>query len=239
MSNSTLASLDSRATTESALASGKDTLGVAKLTGQYLFERFCTDGEQSKMDIVRWCVDHIEVAAFKTALKDMVAIAAKHSDAVKKTAQNHQSVMRTAYGAWRFAKQALSDLGGDDNTGYQAMRVLGRQALKQAGVKWDGTPAPTETDAAVATMDKAQAHALAEIRKDNPARDGETPVEWEARCRGILAANMAENDAYLAEIVEAQSVADLAAKVRKLCGDDLKAVLEHILNSEEFIVNEG
>ena len=239
--DSILTTLETRVSPDAVGAGAPTSVsGTARATGQYVYDLFFADkGETTKMDFVRWCVEHVEVDAFKKCLKDFVEIAAKHSDAYKKTAQNHQSVMRTAYGAWRFARAALTAAGGGNETGYQAMRVLGKQALKDAGLKWDGTPAPTEADAAVLAADKAQASALAQIRKDNPVREGETPFEHEQRCRGILAANIAENDAYLAEIAAQQDVADLAAKVKKLCGDSMLDVLTHLINSGEFDVIVG
>lgn len=241
--DSIITTLESRATTESATASTSDHVkGVARVTGQYIYDLFMNDkGEQTKMDFVRFAVEHVEVDAFKKALKDFVEIASKRGDAYKKTAQNHQSVMRTAYGAVRFAGEALSRLGGDATTGYQAMRVLGKQALKEAGLKWDGTLAPTEADAAVQAADKAQATALAGVRADTPMLPNESPFEYEQRCRGILAQRIAENTEYLAEIAKRQDVADLAAKVKKLCVDEdtLKAVMQAILNDGTFDLTIG
>lgn len=216
------------------VSGSQNVVGTHRVTGQYVYDLFFADqGEQTKMDFVRYAVDNIEVEAFKKALKDFVEIASKHSDAYKKTAQNHQTVMRLAYGAMRFVDGFRA---ANSKTGYQAMRVLAKDGLKQAGLKWDGSAAPTEVDAAVAQADKAQAAALAAIRKDNPQRADESPFEWENRVRGLLAANMAENSAYLAEIVASQEVEVLAAKVRKLCGDDLIAVLELLLNEENVTI---
>ena len=238
--DSIISTLETRVSPEAVAAVSSVTLsGTHRVTGQYLYDTFFNDaGEQTKMDIVRYAVDNIEVDAFKKALKDFVEVAAKHSDAYKKTAQNHQTVMRLAYGAMRFVSGFRAV---NSTTGYQAMRVLAKDALKASGLKWDGTAAPTEADAAVKAADAAQAHALEQLRKDNPCREGETPFEWENRVRGLLAANIAENEAYLAEIAAQQDIAALAAKVRKLCVDDdtLRAVLENLLNSEDMQVNIG
>ena len=240
--NSVLSTLDSRATTESATAGRTEHVaGVHRVTGQYMYEMFFADkGETTKMDFVRYCVANIDVGSFKAALKDFVEIAAKRGDAFKKTAQNHQSVMRTAYGAWKFAAPHLNVLGADDSTGYQAMRVLGKQALEKAGRKWDGGIAPSKADKVSAQMDKAESLRLAEIRNENPQRDGESPHAWELRCRGLLAAEMAEDEGAGAERVLARlEVAELADKVRKLCGDNLVAVLESLINDPTLEINIG
>ena len=205
-------------------------IGVANITGQYIFDRFVGDhdGDQTRMGIVRAMLA-CEVETVRKALKDAVDIAAKHGDAAKKTMQNHQTVMRLAYGACRFVP-GFADANA--KTGYQAMRVLARDALKQAGLKWNGEKAPTEADAEAAKFDKAQAALLADIRKDNPQRDGESIQQWEQRVRGLLASQMAEDEGKGIEaVMHKADVAALAEKVRKLCvtDDKLKDVLELLL----------
>lgn len=199
--------------------------GTARITGQYLYDLFFNDNaDRTKMDIVRNAVASVEVSTFKDALKDMVGIAAKHSDAYKKTAQNHQSVMRIAYGAWRFAKDQLAELGADDKTGYQAMRVLGKQALDKAGLKWDGTKAAEKVDKAVAALDAAQGMRLAELRRDNPKGEKEEPLAYEQRIRAMLAEEMAQENG-VNEIVSRHSQSVLIEQIRTLCGDDDKLAL--------------
>lgn len=240
--DSVISTLPARATTESATAPRTEHVaGVARCTGQYLYDMFFADkGETTKMDFVRWAVANIDVGSFKTALKDMVEIAAKRGDAYKKTAQNHQSVLRTAYGSLKFAHAHLNMLGAGEDTGYQAMRVLGKQALEKAGLKWDGGKAPSKAEKMSAAMDKAEALRLSEIRSENPQREGESPAAWEIRCRGLLAAEMAEDEGKGAERVLARlEVAELADKVKKLCGDDLQAVMQAILNDGTFDLTIG
>lgn len=239
--NSIISTLESRATTESATASTNDHVkGVARCTGQYLYDLFFADkGEQTKMDFVRWSVANIDTGSFKTALKDMVEIAAKRGDAFKKTAQNHQSVLRTVYGAWKYAPAYLNQLGADNTTGYQAMRVLGKQALDKAGLKWDGGKA-TKVDKAIAAMDEAQAMRLAELRRDNPKQEGESDQQHELRCRALLAQEMASEHGVDA-LMKRKAVADLADKVRKMCGDTdtLQDVIQAILNDGTFDLTIG
>jgi len=233
--NSPIATLDSRADVVSANAPRAEHVrGLHTITGQYLYDRFVGDhdGDTTRMGIVRYAVDNCDTDTFKKALKDMVAIAEKHGDAAKKTAQSHQTVMRLAYGAWKFASPHLNMLGADDKTGYQAMRVLGKQALEKAGRKWDGSKADSKADKEAARFDKIQAHRLAEIREANPQNDGESPAAWEVRCRGLLAAELAENEGAGAEKLMARAnVCELADKVKKLCGDDYLAVLQHLLDN--------
>ena len=217
--------------------------GVARMTGQYLYDTFFADkADQTKMDIVRWAVANVDVAGFKSALRDFVEIAAKRGDAFKKTAQNHQSVMRTAYGALKFAGQFLAEAGADKDTGYQAMRVIGKKALESAGVKWDGSKV-VKTDKDIALMDEAQAMRLAEIRRDNPPKADETAVAHEQRCRAMLATEMAEEHG-LENLVQRKKHADLADKVAKLCEDDetLASVLGQLLTrlqDKGFDINVG
>ena len=242
--NSVISTLESRATTESATASTNDSVrGVHRVTGQYMYEMFFADkGETTKMDFVRYCVANIDVGSFKSALKDFVEIAAKRGDAYKKTAQNHQSVMRTAYGALKFAGQFLAEAGADKDTGYQAMRVIGKKALESAGVKWDGSKV-VKNDKDVALMDEAQAMRLAEIKRDNPIKPDETAVAYEQRVRATLGAEIAEEHG-LENLVQRKKQADLADKVAKLCEDDetLAAVLGQLLTrlqDKGFDINVG
>ena len=217
--------------------------GVARMTGQYLYDMFFADkADQTKMDIVRWAVANVDVAGFKSALKDFVEIAAKRGDAFKKTAQNHQSVMRTAYGALKFAAQHLTEAGADNTTGYQAMRVIGKKALESAGVKWDGSKV-VKTDKDVALMDEAQAMRLAEIKRDNPAKADETAIAYEQRVRAMLATEMAEEHG-LSNLVQRKKQADLADKVAKLCEDEetlasVVALLIGRLQDSGFDINIG
>lgn len=219
-----------RAETFGIVTGSQAVVGTHRITGQYLYDRFMNDeGERSKMDIVRYAVANITTEDFKGALKDFVAIAEKHGDATKKTAQNHQTVMRIAYGAWKFAAPQLNMLGANDKTGYQAMRVLGKQALEKAGRKWDGSKAE-KVDKAIAAMDEASAMRLAEIRRDHPAEDGETPAQHELRCRALLAQEMSTEDGAKA-VMQKKEVSDLAAKVEKICGDNLYDVLKRLMVS--------
>lgn len=233
--NSPIATLETRATTESATAPrAEHVAGVARCTGQYVYDLLiggtdATKADVTKMDFVRWCVANIDTDSFKKAMKDFVEIAAKRSDAYKKTAQNHQSVLRTAYGALKFAHAQLNMLGADNSTGYQAMRVIGKKALDSAGIKWDGSKV-VKTDKDIAMMDEAQAMRLAEIRRDNPPKADETAVAHEQRCRALLATEMAEEHG-LENLVQRKKHADLADKVAKLCEDDetLASVLGQLL----------
>ena len=205
--------------THGQVTGSQQVTGVARMTGQYLYDTFFADkADQTKMDIVRWAVANVDVAGFKSALKDFVEIAAKRGEAFKKTAQNHQSVMRTAYGAMKFAGQFLTEAGADKDTGYQAMRVIGKKALESAGVKWDGSKV-VKTDKDVALMDEAQAMRLAEIKRDNPIKQDETAIAYEQRMRAMLGAEIATEHG-LENLVQRKKHADLADKVAKLCEDE-------------------
>lgn len=211
------------------VSGSQNVIGTHRITGQYLFDRFVGDhdGDTTRMDIVRYAIANIDTDSFKKALKDAVEIAAKHGDAAKKTMQNHQTVMRLAYGAWKFAAPQLNQLGADDKTGYQAMRVLGKQALEKAGRKWDGSKAE-KVDKTAAAIDEASAMRLAELKRDNPKEDGESDSQYEMRVRTMLAQEMATEDG-LAAVLAAREVSVLADKVRKLCADQLEEVMSLVL----------
>lgn len=229
MSNSVTAEVCNIAQLHGQVSGSQNVVGTHRITGQYLYDRFVGDhdGDSTRMSIVRYAVDNIDTDSFKKALKDAVEIAAKHSDAAKKTMQNHQTVMRLAYGAWKFAPAQLNQLGADEKTGYQAMRVLGKQALEKAGRKWDGSKAD-KVDKTAAAIDEASAMRLAELKRDNPIGADESATAYEMRMRTLLAQEMATEDG-LAEVLARREVSNLADKVRKLCGDQLEDVMGLVL----------
>lgn len=233
MAASVLASLPARTDTAAAVAPVKHDMASINITGQYLYERFIADhdGDSTRMNIVRAAVSNVDTATFGKALRDAVEIAKKSGPAAEKTMRNHMTVCRIAYGALKFAQAHCNMLGIDNKTGYQQMRVLGKQALEKAGIKWDGSKAPTKQEQESAKIDKAQAVRLAEIRTENPQQDGEEPAKWEIRCRGLLAAELAEDAGKgLERLMARAAVVDLANRIENLCGNTLKDVMQILLN---------
>lgn len=147
-------------------------------TAQYLYHELMEDrGEVSKMEMVRAMVKALDVQSFKTILADFVKLAGEKGDAAKKTAQNHQTVLRLSYGAIRFAGEALSAAGYTDNTGYQVMRVMAKKALDDSGLKWDGTPKQTEAQ----KQDRDEAKLEAKVVAKYPRSPGESREDWLTR----------------------------------------------------------
>lgn len=194
---SVLESLPSRASTESATAPRSEGLKTGTKTnfsGQYLYDRFIANNKEevTKMDLVRKMAASVDVASFKTCLKDFVDIA-KGGEKVKgneltgqaaatyKTALNHASVLKIAYGAIRFAGEALAAMGYNDTTGYQVMRVMGKQALDDTGVTWDGSKALDKAGKAERSANKLEEKAIAEVMAMMPKNPGESRAAYLGR----------------------------------------------------------
>lgn len=254
--DSTIANLESRATTASATAG--PAVGVRtgkKFTGQYLYNRFveADKAETSKLDIVRSMVDALDVDDFKKIIADFVAIPAGYRDnAIKdakagagydankpsaeiaghmarlKTAQNHQTVMRLSFGALKFAADKLAEFGYDNTTGYQVMAVISRKALSAKGIKWDGTKILNETEAQRKAATKAETKALEHVMESIPRDDGETMTHYLARCAGKVQEQLAADNVER----EQKMVLDLIKRVRKLAGPMLDDVMDGILRGE-------
>ncbi|MDE3023599.1 MAG: hypothetical protein KGI54_17435 [Pseudomonadota bacterium] len=193
MAASTLAALDAH-TTPAVANQGKSkdfSNSTPTVTGQWLFDRFMVndDSEVTKLGIVRHAVESVDTATFKTALKDFVELAkATNNEAKLKTARNHQSVLRVAYGALKFCMPALQEAGYSNKTGYHEMAALGRQVLSAANLKWDGSPAPTDEEREKARKERqarAEEKMLMQIMKDNPRQPGQTIAQWQEACLEI------------------------------------------------------
>jgi hypothetical protein len=227
-----------RAARPAALATGNN------YTGQYLYERFVGNDEAdvAKMDIVRDMVGSVDTASFKSILADMVKIAKDAMDAAGakpadgslvsaryKTTQNHQTVMRVAYGALKFAPEQLAKLGVDKTTGYQTMRVLGNKALDMAGLKWDGSKAESADARAARRAQDAETKAMLLVQKDHPRKDGENRADYFARIDKLVEKQVNADKAEQ----HAKRIADLVAKLKRELGDDLPEVVDALLSNEE------
>ena len=256
---SSVANLESTTTAAAATASGSVGLTTGTKTnfsGQWLYDRFvANDGTQiTKLNLVRQMAASMELDQFKKSIGDMVQIATsfrdKAIDASKatgaynkekpigevaaciarlKTAQNHQTVLRVAYGAIRFAPDALTEQGYDDNTGYQVMAVIGRKALANAGIKWDGTKQLDKSQSEKRAQSQAEEKALSSVMKDNPREDNESMGKYLARVEKQVEAQVMKDRA----AHEAKQITDLTRKMREMCGGLLDDVLERLLASPE------
>lgn len=205
-----LADLESRTTTHAALAVATPALKTGPvITGQYLYNTFIDtidSGEVSKMNIVRRAAETVDTQTFKKALSDMVDMASKvgrskeqieakqWNEAKRKTAQNHQSVLRAVYGALRFASNELKEAGFTDKTGYQEGRSMALLALEQKNIKWDGSLKLTGEDKARHALIKAEDKADKQARQDHPRQPGETLMEYNNRILELVQDYLAENE---------------------------------------------
>ncbi len=256
---STLANMETRTdtpTVRAAVSSSLKTGTGTNFSGQYLFDRFVANDktEVTKLGIVRQMVEQLELDRFKTVIQEFVGVATSYRDKViaaekeagtynkdkpsqelnfqngrVKTAQNHQTVMRVIYGAMRFAEEALTAQGFDENTGYQVGAVYARNALKVAGIKWDGTKQLDKTQAEKRLQSKAEEKALAKIMDANPREADEPMAKYLARVSskvdGQVQADRAE--------AERKQVDTLVRKVREMAGGMLDEVIERLLAPAE------
>lgn len=233
-----IATLPARASVESANQAAATALKAGKpITGQYLYERFCANkADQTKMHAVINATSQVDTASWKAALKDMVAIAEKHGDAAKKTAQNHRSVLQNVYGAIRFAPDALKVLGFEPKTtGYHQANTMAKQALKDAGIKWTGEKAKSPEQREQEAQARIRKQAMAKALQDTPMRDGETQAQFFER----VAKQGEEEEARLIEEREGKKIAKLIESVRALCGDHLYDVLAAILEQDDVEINQA
>jgi hypothetical protein len=260
--DSTIAKLPAHTTTQAAHAPRAAALKTGvELTGQYLFDRLIGDDSKadlSKMDVVRLMVP-MDVGVVKGAIADMVAIAKSASDAADKdakaggwdgkadskpvavrkaqatlkTAQNHQSVMRVAYGALKFAEKQLKALGAGADTGYLLMQQLGSKALADAGLNWDGTKAETKEQRDARRAQGDETKAMLKVQAEHPRKPNESRADYYARIDKQVEKELGN---MRAEQHRAR-VEALATKFRKDAGDDLAEVLEYIATQKDQPAN--
>lgn len=233
--SSPIASLESRTTPAAAtapVAAGMRTGASVNFSGQYLYDRFvnsASNEDVAKMDIVRQMVKTLDVQTFKSNVGEMVKIAREfdktdksHFSAARlKTAMNHQSVMRNAYGAMRFASEAMSEAGVNDATGYHVVNTVAMRVLKEKGIKWDGTKAEDADVRAARLAAKQESKIMADVMAANPKRSDESREAYYARIDGLVT----EAEAQVEAESKAARLEKLAAKVRELAGDDLSDLL--------------
>lgn len=251
---STIANMESRTNTAAATATRQVGLKTgSNFTGQYLYDRFVANDktEVTKLEIVRKMVGALEVDDFKAAINGMVEIAASLRDkqiaaekeagtynkdeqsaevaayaARHKTALNHQTVMRLAYGALRFANEALVAHGyNEETTGYQMMAVISRKTLADAGIKWDGSKIPEKSEIDRRKQSQAETQALAKIMANEPRTDEESMPTYLARVSAKVGDQLAKDNAER----EQKMINDLVKKIRTMAGGMLDDVIEKLL----------
>lgn len=232
---STLATLESRTTSEAALAAAPVALKTgAHLTAQYLYDVLMQDNDQTKLSVAIRAAKVLDTATFKSLLNDFVSLAEQYGEAKKKTAQNHQSVLRSVYGALKFGKAKLDEMGFSENIGYQDARVLCKSALDSLAIRWDGSKKEDEATKAARKLAKMEETAYKEAQKTIARDVNESFEQYHQRiltqASAILEAEKQNK--------EQETIEGLADKVTALCGEHLDKVLEFLLN-RDFEVNEA
>lgn len=167
------------------------------VTGQYLYDTFVVSDEQqiTKMGIIRQLSDTADALQIKGACDKMVEAAVlvdypfgkpkkAERKAKEQSAMNARTIIQQAWGALKHCRATLDELGYDDKTGYQDMRVLAKSALDKAKIKWSGEAQPTEKEKEVARLkrdQKAETDALVDVQKENPRNVGESLMDWNTR----------------------------------------------------------
>lgn len=256
--DSPIATLAGRATPASAGAPVETALRTGpNFTGQYLFDTFVNDTlkhEASKMDIVRSMVKALDTASFKKVLADFVDIAKSYHDkainaakqagtydkdaptaeieqatARLKTSRNHQTVIRIAYGAYKFAPEELAAHGGDDTTGYQLMRVIGAKALADKKLNWDGSKAEPKESREARRAQEAETKTMLEIQREHPKGEKESRTAYLDRIMKLTDTAMETKRAE----ATAEQIKALVAKVRELTGPLIEDVLDVLLTNPQ------
>lgn len=169
------------------------------VTGQGLWDVFmvANDGDKTRMGYVRSLVDIADAIQIKGACDALVerAIKLDYPEAGGKPkkaprgnkeqqARNVATTIKQAWGAMKFARDALNEQGYSEDTGWNVIRVMAPAALKVVGKTWDGIGVPTEGDrdqARLLHQQKAQIDAQIDATKETPRARNESYESWQAR----------------------------------------------------------
>ncbi len=167
------------------------------VTGQFLYATFveADAAEITRMDPIRSLVDKADALQIKGATDNMVETARKVDYPLGKEkgddrgpkeqqAMNVRTIIKQAWGALKHARLELDKIGYDDKTGYQAMRVLAKRALDEAGKTWQGFTVPTAADKAakaLAREQKAEKDILVDVMKQMPRMPNESLLQYNTR----------------------------------------------------------
>lgn len=240
---------DTAETVQTTVTSAYDAGRNMHITAQYLYDNLVNNetAERTRMEIVRKAVETVDTANFKQLLGDMVKIADSIPDervkkAKKKTAMNTQTVLRSAYGALKFAPTELATAGYTDRTGYNDMAVFAKTALTTKGIRWDGTTRISNDQKA---LDKRQVEdelVLAKLKKDNPQRktpDGkdfaESAKDYNERILELLDQGIAAHKAETLNARVETACRDIIKRYRDLLdpiGDKLYEIFDQVQAEE-------
>lgn len=201
-----IATLASRVSPEAQNKGAPEGLKTGHINhGVTLFETFADDGDNTKVIVIQRLAGEMTCIDFGQAVKDAQAIAdntdsasgwkapadAKGADKYgpKRSVLNaRMSEAKALFGAYKIDPSVLKEKG------YWLAIKAARELLDSKGVKWDGTPKPTDADKAAKKAVRASDAALAQAQKLNPQKAGESMKEYILRVAD-LADVLAENAA--------------------------------------------
>lgn len=227
-----------------------------KYTAQYLYDRFVNNATENKadltkMEMVQDMMHVMDLGEFDATVNGMVGFAKRAKDmaieaakaagnydsenptmaireavAQLRTAANHQTVMRTAYGALQFcAKELDAKLNGSPLT-YRMIREIGSKLLSDKGINWKGEKVASPTERANRKEQELETAAMLEVQKANPRKEGESRADYFARIDQETEAKMQE----LRSADRIKALAKMVDKIRADAGADLPDLIELLMN---------
>lgn len=174
-----------------------------KVTGQWLYETFVVaDATQvTRMQQIRELVSK-GVDAFQLAgacnkmverarLDDLAAglpekkttpqgKEVKNRGPKQQYAMNVRTIIQQAWGALKFAPEALTSLGYTEQTGFTPMETLAKQALRVRGIDWKGDPLVDREERKLKRENKVVSTVLAQALLNTPRAvgAGESEADW-------------------------------------------------------------
>lgn len=226
-------SLPSRVSPEAQAAGAPEALKTGHINyGKDLFDTFAEDDSQGyKVNKVAQWAEAMTCDQFASAVKDAQSIAdntdaacgfkapegAKGADKYgpKRLVLNaRMSEAKALFGAYKQNPSVLKEKG------YWAALKAARDLLDSKGIKWDGTPKPTDADKKAAKVRHASDAALKEAQKLNPQEAGESMKDYILRVADLADA-----------IQENMLIDSLVEKIGKLHDDQdviMSALFEYI-----------
>jgi hypothetical protein len=213
-----------------------------------------TREDNTKLGIVQQMVGALDPFQFKTIVAEMVNIAKTLMDntikaekdakvyneedeslnvreqrANLKTARNHQTVMRNAYGALKFCADELKAKAGDREIGYRLIREIGSDLLKSKGINWDGTKAEAPQERQARSAQANETRAMLEVQKEVPRKENESRASYFARIDAEVTKRLAAVEAENRE----KEITALTVKIRQLAGAHLPDIIELLIQAQE------
>lgn len=225
------------------------------VTGQWLFDNFVSTGnsaeQQTRMNQVRILVKSASFDDIKKGFKDAIEIAHKHDMAAgipekergpkRHSAMNARTVMQNSFGALRLAMPELVKLGYTEDTGYGAMATIAQRALKEKGLKWNGTPLPTDESKAREAMKRENEEknaSIAQAMAETPRGEDEAMMDWLARVAAKGDSILLETKIEAQKRVASKVVVDLIAKHGRDVAGIILDRLQTILNETAEMTDE-